>query len=363
MSKARYIYIDDFDDQSVQAIKDGLSDTGIIDVKFLQAREFTSQITSFENDLGQFDGIILDLRLDGNASLNIKYTANSLAQELRSRSAANEGIKDTPLILCSTDKKIQDFYDKDQTSHDLFDYSFLKEAAPDWDVIATKLQAISDGYKKIEETRKDLSLIFEREVGELEDDRILGKFVDKESNFPIHEYALYIINELLNKPGPLINSQLLAARLGIDIEKSNDWDALLKQVFSKQKYTGVFSSAWERWWSDLVIKRFRGLTGKRLASLNAEERVELLKKESALSNLVAAKPIDKSVSSNFWTICEYFKKPLDPLEGFKMLYKEEPKPWQDYRYLSFEAAAERRGRIHPTENEKLEMLKKSQKNK
>jgi len=357
MSKSKYIYIDDVNDSSTEAIKDGLADTEIIDVDFLQVKDFTEQIISFEKELKIYDGIILDLRLDGNLHLGVKYTAPALAQELRSRSAAKEGIKDTPIILCSTDEKISALYEKDQTSHDLFDYIFLKENPFEGEIIAQKLSAISKGYYTINKNKKNLKNIFNRDISSL-DQRIFGKFINREIIFPTHELAQHILKEIIGQPGPLINDLLVAARLGVDIEKSPDWQSLLDDFFESTIFSGVFSDGWNRWWFDLVIDRFKELTNKRLSALNASERVNLLIDNCKLQKLVAAEPIKNSVSSNYWTICEFYKKPLDPLEGFKVYSFKEPKPWQEDKYLSFEAAAERRMKIHPSETERLNQYKK-----
>lgn len=361
MNKAKYLYIDDFNDASIQAIKDGLSDTGTIDVDYTQVKEFKDLITDFEGDFNKYDGIILDLRLDLNPALNVKFSATGLAQELKNRSAANEGIRDVPIILCSTDKNIREYYNRDTTGHDLFDYRFLKEARPNWEKIASKLQSISNGYNLLNENKSDLSKILHRDINTI-DTRIIGRLIDSESIFPTHYYVQHILKEIIRNPGPLINENLLAARLGIDISSSPEWQTLIDSIFLDEKYNGIFSDGWSRWWSDLVISKFKIITGNRLSSLNAEKRVEHLIKNTGLEKIVPAKPISNSISTNFWTICEYYKMPLDPLEGFRILYKKDPKPWQEQQYLSFEAAAERHGlkdglKIHPSENDRLESLK------
>ncbi|MDW3191277.1 MAG: hypothetical protein R8G66_02900 [Cytophagales bacterium] len=363
MNKASYIYIDDFADKSVMAIKDGLKDTEIINVDFFQVSEFKNMISEFEGQLKKYDGIILDLRLDGNSEIDVKFTASGLAQELRNRSAAHEGIKDVPIILCSTDKKIREYYNRDHTSHDLFDYRFVKDVSPNWEKIALKLQSIANGYEELKEVKGNLNKILGRDIKPV-DSRIMGKFIDTESVFPIHEYSQHFLKEVIRKSGPLIPEKLFAARLGIDIAKSSDWSNLLRKFFLDAKYNGIFSDSWERWWMDLIQEKFKSLTGKRLASLNAEQRVKLIKDATNLNEIVTAKPIEKAVSTNYWTLCEFFKKPLDPLEGFKIHYTKEPKPWQDQMYLSFEAASERRGikeglKVNSEEVERLELAKQA----
>lgn len=365
MNKANYIYIDDFKDSAADAIIDGLNDTKALDIKLEPVTDFSNMISFFEKVLQDYDGILLDLRLDRNPQFNVKFTATGLAQELRNRSAANEGIKDVPIVLCSTEKNIREYYYRDNTAHDLFDYRFVKETGSDHEKIARKLQSLAMGYESLKNAKGNLDKILGRDSKTL-DSRVLGKYIDSDSKhmYPSHEYSQHLLKEVIGKPGPLIQEKLFAARFGIDIENSKEWSTLLKKFFSDEKYMGVFSDGWERWWMDLIEEKFKSLTGKRLASLNAEQRVQSLKDATKLNELVAAKPIEKAVSTNYWTLCEYYKQPLDPLEGFRIHYTKEPKPWQDQMYLSFEAASERRGikeglKVHPEEIERLELAKQA----
>ncbi len=358
MSNQKFIYIDDENDATTEAFREGLQDTGIIDVEYKQAEEFKDQLITFEKELNNYDGLILDLRLDGNPGLDLKHTAVSLAQELRSKTSAGEKYLDIPIVLCSTDQKIKALYEKDETSHDLFDHIILKEAKPHWAMHAVKLGSIANGYKIIRGSKLDLNKLFVRDISKL-DQRIFGKFLDSEETYAPHDLAQLIIKEMISQPGPLIDEDLLAARLGIDRENSEDWQTLIEGHFSVAKYIGVFSDGWRRWWSDFVTDKFKELTGKRLSALKAIDRVNALTKTCKLDKLISAEPIPKAVSTNYWTICEYYKKPLDSLEGFKIFTHKEPKPWQEYRYLSFDAASERRGKIHPSEKNRLEEYKRN----
>ena len=368
MSKSKYLYIDDVEDSSTETIVDGLKSSGIIDVQYQCVTSFESQVSYLKKNLKSFNGLILDLMLDDNPTkTGAQYTAPSLAQELRSKSSQNSvnSVKnDVPIILCSTDKKIKKLYDRAQTSHDLFDYQFLKSESNDWDKTAKELHALAKGYITIKEHRlnSNIDQIISRSINEL-DTRIIGRFVDKETRFPVHEYALYIFKEIIDQPGILLDERRLGARLGIDINQSKDWSKLLNRFFKKTKYTGIFSDGWNRWWADLVLEKFTDLTQKRLAMLDAQERVELIKKSCRLKLLKPATPINKSSSTNFWTICEFYKEPLDPLEGFKVFSFKDLKDWQEPFYLSFDAAANRKGisqglRIHPSEEERLAQHKK-----
>jgi len=357
MSKPKFLYIDDEPGATTEAIRDGLSDTDIIVVTFKKAEVFEDQLSTFETELTNYDGLILDLRLDDNMRTGLKHTAVSLAQELRTKTAAKEKYVDVPIILCSTDKKIEELYDKDQTSHDLFDYTFVKKYPLESEKVATRLKSIAEGYQFITESVFELSEILQREVSEI-DSRIFGRFLDKGESYPVHELVQHILKELIYQPGPLITEAIVAARLGVDIEKSADWSSLINDSFSSIHYRGVFSEGWKRYWADQLMKEFKEQSGKRLSSLEAESRVELLKKITGKQNIVAAEPIKNCVSKNFWTICNHYRRPLDPLEGFKLFSRKEPKPWQDAKYISFEAAAQRLGKIHPNESERFEDYKK-----
>jgi len=356
MSLINYLYIDD--EKEADAIRDGLNDTGIIKVDLIEPASFEKQAARLKDDmLIQYKGLILDLRLDDNPKSQAKYTAPSLAQALRFEAGINSDLAmEFPIILCSTDKKIQESYAHENTSHDLFDYIFKKDEAPDYKKIAAKLKSLAKGYSFIKQNLDELDNIIKRKIGEL-DNRIFSKFLGENVTFSIHDLASFIKKELIEQPGPLINEKILAARLGVDIEKSEGWTDLLGYFSTPIKYTGVFAEAWERWWSDLLLNKFKELTGQRLPALTAVERVQLLIEHTKINKLVAATPLPRAISNNFWTICEYYQVPLDPLEAVKEYTNKEPSPWQEYRYLSIDAALERKGKIHISEKERLERIK------
>lgn len=103
----KYIYIDDENDLTTQAIKDGLNDVHIISVELETPQAFEAQSQDLIKRLNEFDGIILDLRLDDNPKSKAQYTAPPLAQALRSNSSLDLANVDCPIVLCSTDAKIK----------------------------------------------------------------------------------------------------------------------------------------------------------------------------------------------------------------------------------------------------------------
>lgn len=361
--KPKYLYIDDEDRGALESFVRGFTDTGLIGIEIFPLDQFHSfEQVKIELKRNDFDGLIVDLRLDGTGPNRVEFTATTLAQDFRTSAASNE-FKSFPIILCSTDAKMRATYDSDKTSHDLFDFKFEK-SAPDYEKFSRKFKDLAEGYAWLNEKNNELNEIFGRVDLENLDDRILERFDDKSAKS--YEYAQFVIKELFHHPGPLIKERVLAARLGIDIEESaENWDKLKNEIFNKSMYTGLFSFGWERWWADLVITQFKDFSPLRLAMLNAEERVKILIDSTGIRGLIPAKPITLCNSTEFWTICEGYKKPLDPLEGFKVFESVDLKPWQESKYISFQASeVERIGRDrglkpHPSEKERIIRLKQS----
>jgi len=368
MSKIKYFYIDDESGPSEESALNGFKDAGIIDVERFKLADF-KEFGLLRNELirrrerNEFDGLIIDLRLDGSGVDRVDFNATSIAQELRSITARGD-IKAFPIILCSTEEKIKNTYTADKSSHDLFDYTFEKSITPESKRFSRKLLSLATGYDLLNSEKLTPDKIFKGVDTNTLDPRILERF-DETNKLVVYDYAHFVVKNLFHQRNPLLKDRIVAARLGIDIIASGDnWGALINKIFSPAKYSGLFSDGWDRWWADNIINIFKDLTGKRLSFLKADERVKLLTDKTGITGLVAATPIKHCQSTEFWTICEAYKKPLDPLEGFKIFASSELKPWQESKYLSFDAIVERIGvekglRPHPSEISRVEEFKKS----
>jgi len=359
MTTYRYLYIDDENDETTAAIADGLKVQGLIDIVLEEPKDFKTQKVNFEHHLKDYDGLLLDLRLDGKR-LDIPYNAPALAQELRMM-AIEGSVKACPIILCSTEEKMKATYEVDKTSHDLFDYKFHKQASPPWEKFARKMHALAHGYSFVKDCGFDMKKILGRNDLDSFDARVLEKFSGLDKPLPIAEYAMFVVKGLFHHPSILIKETLLASRLGVDMHKSGeDWHKLLNTLFKPALYTGIFSDGWTRWWADKTIDIFKTKSGKRLSVLNASEKVNVLAEITGLTSLVAASPLPYAKSTNFWTICEYHKMPLDPLEGFIIHSSIEPKSWQENRYISLDAVLSKKGpRPHSSEAARIELIKQS----
>lgn len=367
MSDFKYLYIDDENDESVDSLINGFNDLNEI---FIEKMVITKGFNY--SDLkrailekiirNEYQGLLIDLRLDGTGPNHLEYSAISISSELRSISARKE-IVSFPIVLCSTIDKICETYNADKTSQDLFDYTFKKSENPNYPKFSRKLLSLIHGYQYLNSGELKLETIFNRVDLKTLDYRIFEKFIEQDT-VP-YDYAYFTLKTLFHGTNPLVKETILAARLGIDIQESNEaWKELRDSIFIKAKYNGLFNDGWDRWWSDIIIQVFKDITGEKLSFLNADERVELLSKQTGIKGLIAAKPIKHNVSSEFWTICEAYKKPLDPLEGFRIQTSMELKPWQEPKYLSLDAILEQAGidrnlNPHYSEKERIEELKKS----
>lgn len=365
MSKPKYIYIDDENDGSITSLINGFNDTGLIEVNQLSIQKglsfsvLESLIKSKIRD-ENYDGLLIDLRLDGEGPNQLEYSAISISSELRTICARNE-LKSFPIILCSTLDKIKETYKSDKTSHDLFDYTFRKSENPDYARFSKKLKALAEGYKELPFDSSSLDKIFQRDDLKNLDQRIFERFYNQDIIVP-YDFAHFTVKTLFHSTNPLIKETILASRLGVNIEASgNQWNELLSK-FEDCKFNGLFSDGWNRWWADSFNKKLKEISGTNFSFLKAEERVTILKVYFGVDGIIAATPIERNSSSEFWTICEATKQPLDPMEGIKVKLSHELKAWQEPKYISLYAILERLGTAkgiepHFSEIERINDLK------
>ena len=376
----RYLYIDDIraDDteQSIDTPKSlarGLSVDGI-EIEYRHVFEFEND-NFIKLNLSNYDGLLLDLRLDEYKDANGKhseFTATEFAQHIRTLVTKKELEKDLPIVLFSTDDKLQQVYATDLSSHNLFDRYLTKVDTPD--NASKKLYSLAKGYKTID----NLKLSYLLDDGQFDmdnfkqtyiprlinlenlfdlDSRVFSRFSENGERIPAHEYAQVILKDLIYVTGSLINEDILAARLGIDKNNSNDWEKV-KEFFEPSKYKGVFSDGWNRWWMFEIDNLFESTTGTYLSYLDASQRVEVLNEKLGLSELVVAEPITLNTSTRYTTICKAFERPLDEMEGFRVYSSKEPKQWQEYEYASLEAFAvgkvdEKKIKVHVDDRDRL----------
>ena len=335
-----YFYIDD-DRDSFNKIQGFTSSN--LDIKTVQHQDsWEEQLLFLKNNEQILDGLILDLKLDDLPNAHHKraeFRGTSLAQEIRTRQK-EVSLKGFPIVLFSANDKVE--LALENSGKDLFDVCISKSDINDesFSIYTSQMIALVNGYNKLQSSKSN-DEIFCIDCSLL-DSRFISEF-DNLKKSPIHIQARFVITELLEKQGLLLNEDVLAARLGINKEKSSDWNSLKKKLEHTQ-YKGVFYEGWTRWWMPLIdswwSKELKA--GMPLRSTTAKERVERVQNYFQLNGLTVAERIDKSSSDEFWTVCMAYNRPLDPTDGLLIKGQDNLYPWQEPTYVSIDAALKRK---------------------
>lgn len=338
-----FLYIDDDSPDRIDGTTQGFMKENFINIISNQPQNSWEEQLYFileKEKEDKLDGLILDLRLDDYPNKEQKkanFRGTSLAQEIRTRQ--KEGVlKPFPVVLFSGNDKVANSLEN--SGKDLFDIFIAKDSIDDNSYILyrNKLNALAEGYKQISDSNLFKILNIEEEII---DERFISE-LDSLSGSPSHIIARFIINELIEKQSLLIDEKVLAARLGIDKDRSADWSKILESLNSS-KYTGIFSAGWNRWWMPLVDKWWREIIEAEtyLRSTAASNRVKLIKQKLNL-DIQHAQKIDKAESEEYWTVCRGYDLPLDPVDGLLIDGQENLYPWQNAEYVSVDAALKRK---------------------
>ena len=326
--------------------------------------------------LTDYDGLMVDQQLDEkpNSDGNISdYLGSSLASDIRVMEGGKKlnGIDASmPIILFSANPNVpSSLY---SLGEEIFDVKIYKTDNKYWDfaqkVPTYKKQMISlvNGYKQLKELKSDVFGCLG--IGE-NLDKIDSRFLDelkRRDDRTAHSKASFILNELIIKQGILVDEEILAVRLGVDKKESKEnWNAVLADLKEfGAEYQGVFCDGWPRWWMPMVDEWWYQLEGNEtyIRFYSAEKRAKLIEEKlneklSEKIQLVPAKAKTKySVHTDYWTICDEFKEPLDIEDGLMRPNQENLYPWQDASYVSIQAA-KGGAEVAECEKERLKMIK------
>ncbi|UFQ98682.1 hypothetical protein [Pseudomonas wenzhouensis] len=352
MSSVKYLCIDDQPEDFIQPLLSKLSNCKAgLNFDRMHPQEFESQFERI-NALAREEqcfGLLIDLRLDQDADLEngnrVYYRGPTLAQELRTRMA--EGVLPSfPIVLWSMNDNIVHSYAPDSSSHDLFDAVYAKDDGQNvlGESVALELFWLAAGYQKFNKVfEQGAALVLEGFLGLDEDDRsyLDPRLISFLKGKVVYEMAGKILNTLIRSEGVLVSEIMLAARLGVDIVKSDgSWSQLLSEMNSAS-YSGIFHEAWPRWWMHRVDAWWAEIVAYKasLRKYSAPERIAIINEKFGL-NLVAATPIEDSYSVRYSTVCVATGRPLDPVDGFKV-FSPLQDAWQDNRYVSTYAVLQR----------------------
>lgn len=329
----KYLYIDD--DQNAYGIVKAIEEKGLLEFDIRQPKTWNEQKEDLidKGEINNYDGLLLDLKLEFSSGESnvVKFSGADLAQSIRTEAKSNSTISDLPIILCSTDNLLMDYLDR--TSYDLFDVKYSKDLSSKYNSLnQQEFLCFAVAYKTVNEIKdRDVSTIVGNDSDSVSEIDILQLEINK---FQTTHEIMYLLNRyFINSPGPLLDEELLAIRLGVDMSKSTDWKILKEHFLSPYKYQGVLSGCFDRWWMDEINTAFKNRFGKSLKILNANERIAFLKSIENVDNIVPLDIPENHSFGTFWYKCKLSGVPLDPSDGLRTI--EMPRySWQEPSYIS-----------------------------
>ncbi len=322
-------------------------------------------------------GLLLDVALTNAQDAEgqpVGFDGIALAQQVRTlqtraRSAKGAGgLPEFPVIRFSKRDIVREYVNKDSTSDDLFDEFVDKSSLGEpgaAEVATSRVLALSRDYPVVtafadrEATGDALATLLGCEpalLARLDPRTLLGL---RRPGAPAHVFSRFIVVKLLSRPGPLVDEALLAVRLGVDPQVSEDWSALLERLASS-RYRGAYASGYARWWMiaardwwDRQVDQDRSP-----ARLGAAERVALLIAKTGLTQLRSIESNADSPGSRYWYRCVKSRLPIDPTEGYSLMPVYGTETWHDTEYLCLEEALRdaRNARLGPSEQARVDAI-------
>ncbi len=345
----KYLCLDD--ERDIESACRRLQSANHLKIELVRPKsDWSQQVELIDNSLrsGDFDGLLIDFRLDethhGTSSEDsdgkkVRYTAESLITELRRRSVEGGGDGSYPIVLWSTAAFLKGFYELNPAYSVAYDDIWDKASLPNrHGEYATKLIGLRTGYseiaKRLATDSADITSLLRTEPTSVIKD--LQQNLNKKTRGKPHtfQYALFITHDILEVNGPLIDSNLLHAYLGVSSLTSAQRDKIFNILGKDAIYNGVFADTFQRFWRDKIINRLESATGAfSWLSLAAEERVGLLMKAVKGIRLAPAAPLSAGYSTDYDCVCAITGRPLSRRNAFR-LAELRTLSWKEAEYAS-----------------------------
>lgn len=299
-----------------------------------------------------YKAFLMDYRLDSSGGF---LNAPELAGRLRTQAKEGEETIEVPIILITDETQLR-ILKLPQETQDLYDLvmskkKFMNNASWSAEIIRSFIEA----YEVIKTNRENLATILgikeDDEKNALIDYRLEGEY--KKLREDVFACSHFLFNYFVRSTGSLIDDAVLAARFGIDKEKSGEaWKTLKKMLKDEGcQYQGIMHKAYPKWWMQRV-KAWWEMAVPEMRSfryVSAEERVEMLNKKTGLV-FVAAAPIEEDMSHEYWNVCVATGEPIDPADGY-ICNRRFKREWEENDYVSLKGALE-----HPNYQENLSKI-------
>lgn len=377
-----YLYIDDDELRDVTGFTETLCKDSGISIKHIQVmsipdviKEFKSGFETTSGNNEPYSGFIIDQELVKKSvdEQRADYHGTTLAQHLRTEMTMGN-LSHCPLILLSSNRNIVASFKPDDTSSNLFDYVIIKDNLTQSAFAERAKTVLCDVVEAYHFAKRPIGI---NEFNDQEVQNLLNcndtifQFVDSrlidylkaKSKMP-HAVVSCIFSSLIRSAGMLSTEKMLATKLGVDIERSTDWDKVL-EALSDYRYTGIFSNVKQRWWTPAIEYWWYNNSedGEPLNALSCSERVEELKKILGTNEL---EPIqlsypDGDQSDKLWVNCVVSGTPLDPYDALRVR-ESDIQPWEQPKYLDITAVLKQEHKrkgyaLHSDDISKRELLK------
>lgn len=374
----KYLYVDDDETSRIKPLIDELEyhSNGELEIVHTRVRPMQEIRCMFID--GKYDGLIIDQKLDAvnEYGKSVDYWGTSLAQNMRTEMIGDPSVPSSPIVLLSNEDVYLRFFDSDESAHNLFDFTFGKtQVSRDEEFAKKASKIISELGKAYALARRTIPSLKEQRVSNKEllepllcwnddlyeytDTRFVEYVVSKSHD--LHILISLLLNTFVRSAGILITEEMLATKLGVDINNSEDWEALLDRI-EPYAYNGVFSNLKKRWWMSGIEDWWYEIHHEQtLRALTADERVEVLKSNLELEKLVSIAPkySNGKQSKKFWVNCIVSGTPLDPYDAI-VANKPDLMPWEQTIYLDAEVTFNRKHTpkfsVHPDFQAKVKPL-------
>lgn len=373
----RFLYIDDDEYQDLARLISKLDSDEDIEIDHIQVMDIPDVLDKYKqgSSQGSYSGFIIDQELTkmNQEGKRVPYHGTTLAQHLRTEMTTGS-LPYCPLILLSNNRVIVASFKPDDTSADLFDYVIVKDSltVPQFVDRAKKtLKDVVAAYQlavdvKSAEDMSDVDiqrlLACDEEQLKYLDNRFKD-FLRSKSDMP-HAIVSLIYSTLVRSAGTLVTEKMLATKLGVDIDNSNDWAKLIQEL-SFSEYKGLFANLKARWWMSSINQWWynNSESGDPLQSLSCEERVAELKQITGYDEIspIEIKYKGRDQSDKLWVNCVVSGTPLDPYDALRVR-DTGLMSWEQPKYLDIETVLKREHakkgyRIHGDDLDKRNILK------
>ena len=267
------VFVDDQD----AVFAEQLSTPGVLDIEHQDVLEVTSLARLIAAKQPML--VALDYRLDetpAGLKPDQTYKGSALAQHLRDASIETPAT-DFALVLVSAETKIRTLYKPDKTAHDLFDRVYVKEDInKNRAQIRRELLSLCAAYAALRQCGGVYKLadIMRAEGDDQAVIDVQALTLRLEDAKAPHLVVKTLLTQLIERPGPLIDTADACAHLGVSNTDADRVAALLTEHGAD--YHGLLHEAWPRWWTHRVEALAQETFGRRATGLPASDRARVL---------------------------------------------------------------------------------------